>query len=64
MESCLVDVVGDALLVYYDVFLIEDSFVASDKSIYFSVLSKQAVDDVVSSWTLPSIETDSNLDFS
>lgn len=63
MESCLINIVMYVFIGDFDVFLGEESLIASDEAKHFSVISKQAVNDVMSSWTLPAVKTntDSNL---
>lgn len=61
VEACLVDIVGDILRGDNDIFLIEDALVASNESVDLCVLTQQTVDDVVSSWALPAIEANTNL---
>ncbi len=46
---------------YSDIFLIENAFISSNKSIDFRVLSKQSIDNIMASWTLPAVEANSNL---
>lgn len=63
MEACLVDIIMDVFIGDSDVFLGEQTFVTSNETKYLGVVSEQAVNDVVATWTLPTVEanTDFNL---
>jgi len=64
MESGLIDVVCQQFWSNFYVLLIEDTFVTSHKTINFSILSHQSINDVMTTRTLSTIETNSDPDFS
>jgi len=63
METWLIYVMFDILMGNSYPFLLENTFVTSDESEYFSILSQKAQNDVMSTWTLSTIETDTNPNF-
>ena len=63
MKTWLIYIIFHILVSNFDPLLSENTFIASNKSNYFSIFSKKTKDNVMTSWTLPSIETNSNLIF-
>lgn len=60
MKSALIHIVLNIFLVDDDILLIENALVAANETIDLDVIAQQAIYDVMATWALPTIETNSN----